>query len=300
MGRSAAKTSRCAFAGALHALALSRHREGLAQVYAQPVPSPATWAEVAAALTAEEDFILATLESPPQTNEVARAAMIYPAFALAAELTRLPVELMEVGAAAGLNLNCDAFGYRIGAWSGGDAHSAVQLAPESRGGTPSAPDPVVLSRAGCDLRPFALDDAVAERRLLSYVWPDQPKRLARMRAAIALARERPPGIERADAVDWLRARLATPAEGRVRIVYSTVAWQYLPEPARAEGERIVAASGARATPRAPLAWVRFEGDGGGPGAALTLDLWDGGAGRRIDLGRGDFHGRWIDWQAPGP
>lgn len=286
--------------GALHALALSGHRAGLARAYALPFAGPETWAEVAAALDAELEFVLRTLDGPPQTNEVARSAMIYPAFGLVAGWTGLPLELLEVGASAGLNLNCDAFRYRIGAWQGGDPASPVALAPESRGESPTGPEPVVVARAGCDLRPFALADVAAERRLLSYVWPDQPARLERMRAAIEVARRRPPQVEQADAVDWLAARLSIPAAGRARVVYSTVAWQYLDPAARAAGEQVLEDAGARASASAPLAWVRFEADGAGPGAGLTLDLWDGGVRRHFDLGRGDFHGRWIDWRAAAP
>jgi hypothetical protein len=44
----------------------------------------------------------------------------------------------------------------------------------------------------------------------------------------------------------------------------------------------------------------MESDGdvrGQKGAALTLRLWP--CDLRIDLGRADFHGRWIDWRYGG-
>jgi hypothetical protein len=47
---------------------------------------------------------------------------------------------------------------------------------------------------------------------------------------------------------------------------------------------------------APIARLSMEVDDSTPGAALTLTLWPGG--EIIPLGRADFHGRWIDWQAP--
>lgn len=286
--------------GALHALALSGRRDGLSAAYVNPAPDPELWSEIEAALKAEAAFLLSMLDSPPQTNEVARTAMVYPAFCLAAERFALPVELLEVGASAGLNLNCDLFRYRVGSWEGGDAASPLLLAPESLGKTPDIPDPKIVAREGCDLRPFALADAAAERRLLAYVWPDQPERLARMRAAIAIARDRPPRVERADAVEWLAARLSAPRERRLRIVYSTVAWQYLEDEARTRGEKLIDAAGRKSGREAPLAWVRFESDGRTPGAALTLDCWDGRGRRSFALGRGDFHGRWIDWRPTGP
>ena len=49
---------------------------------------------------------------------------------------------------------------------------------------------------------------------------------------------------------------------------------------------------ARAT-AAPLAWLRMEGDGADPGAAITLTLWP--AARHRLLGRADYHGAWVRW-----
>lgn len=80
------------------------------------------------------------------------------------------------------------------------------------------------------------------------------------------------------------------------MIYSTIAWQYLPEAARAEGAAMITAAGQAANEDAPLAWFRMEADGGAPGAGLSLHVWP--ANREISLGRVDFHGRWINWQAP--
>jgi hypothetical protein len=40
----------------------------------------------------------------------------------------------------------------------------------------------------------------------------------------------------------------------------------------------------------------MEDDGKTPGAGLTLRLWPGDV--TLDLGRADFHGRWLDWRSP--
>ena len=100
-------------------------------------------------------------------------------------------------------------------------------------------------------------------------------------------------------MDWLAQRLAQPQPGALHLVFHTVAWQYFPAATQARGAALLAAAGACATADAPLARLAMEGDSTGlPGAALTLDLWPGG--QRIALGRVDFHGRWVDWQAPAP
>ncbi|MEO1796339.1 MAG: DUF2332 family protein, partial [Pseudomonadota bacterium] len=101
-----------------------------------------------------------------------------------------------------------------------------------------------------------------------------------------------------DALAWLPERLGPRAPGTLHLIYSTIAWQYLPEAAQAEAAAMIAAAGAEATAETPLAWARMEPDGAGAGAGLTLRLWPGYV--EIPLGRADFHGRWIDWRAPDP
>jgi hypothetical protein len=129
--------------------------------------------------------------------------------------------------------------------------------------------------------------------LMSFVWADQTDRLARLKAAIAMAAEAGVPVTRADAVDWLAARLADPRTGAAHVVYHSIFWQYLDAGAQARVSGLMAAAGMRATPDAPLAWLRMEGDGASPGAAITLTLWPGGETRH--LGRSDFHGSWIRW-----
>jgi hypothetical protein len=136
-------------------------------------------------------------------------------------------------------------------------------------------------------------------RLLSYIWADQPDRLDRTRAALDVAAADPPPPAQGDAADWLEDRIAQPVAGALHMVFDTVAWQYRPAATQGRGEAVLAAAGARATADTPLARLAMEADSAGlPGAALTLDLWPDG--RRIALGLADFHGRWVDWQAPPP
>ncbi|NBC95021.1 MAG: DUF2332 family protein, partial [Deinococcus-Thermus bacterium] len=155
----------------------------------------------------------------------------------------------------------------------------------------------IAARSGCDRRPIAVTESEQRLQLMSYLWPDQPERLARTEAALAIARADPPALAAADAVDWLALRLAPRMAGHVHVIAHTIVWQYLPVEARAAGDRLIAEAGARADAEAPLARLAMEHDGDPDGAALTLDLWpDGG---RQCLGRVDFHGRWIVWKGEG-
>lgn len=276
-------------AGALHALARSGDAPALAAAY-----PPAEQGDLAAALrealAAHEARLLPWLDSPPQTNEVARSAVLIAAAHLLHARHPLPLRLSELGASAGLNLNFDRYALAIGDVRLGPDDAAVVLRPEWSGPAP-APRPVrVGERRGVDLAPVDAADPAARARLRAFVWADQAERLARLDRALVLP---PAPVDRGDAAAWLLHRLAAATPGAFHLIYHTVAWQYFPPATQAACTRAIEEAGARATAEAPLAWLAMEGDGQSPSAVLTLRLWPGD--RRLDLGRADFHGRWVDW-----
>jgi hypothetical protein len=285
-------------AGALHAL----HLRGRAGPLTPAYIAPQGWASadlagpMAAVLQAEAGFIDHYLDSPPQTNEMRRSG---PLIALGHWLQArvgLPLVLSELGASAGLNLIWDRYALDIRGQSYGSADPVARLTPDWQGDPPPAARPRVVARGGGDLNPL---DPVADRlRLLSYIWADQADRLARTRAGLDALAADPVPIARADAADWLEARLATPQPGALHLVCHTVAWQYFPAAVQARCSAALARAGAAASATAPLAHFGMEADGATPGAALRLTLWPGG--ETLDLGRADFHGRWVDWRAPAP
>lgn len=284
------------FAGALHALVLGGHAPRLAPLY-PPSRMPSAdelWKAVLATIDAHGDFIANMLASPPQTNETGRSAALLGGFLTVAATAGRPLFLSELGASAGLNLFWDRFSYAIGDASWGPADSPVRLAPRWTGALPPVGTPVsVVDRAGCDLNPLMAGDTEDRLRLLSYVWPDQPERLTRLRAALDIAAAEPPELSRADAADWLDARLAAQPDGTAHVVYHTIVWQYLPAPTRQRIAASIAAAGARGGSDRPVAWLRLEADGRSPGAALTLTEWPSGTTRT--LARADFHGHWVEW-----
>ncbi|WP_282602141.1 DUF2332 domain-containing protein [Paracoccus sp. PARArs4] len=264
--------------GALHALVLTGRDPALADAYAARNVSAAL---LLAAIDAHQDFVLDWLNSPPQTNEVARSAALIGAARFLSGQCALPLSLLELGASAGLNLNFDRYHLFTG--------SGVVLTPEWRGDVPQGSF-AVADRCGVDLNP--LDARADGLRLMAYCWADQEARLARLRAALDLAQTHPARVDAGDAGAWLRERLARPQPGRLRLVFHTVAAQYFPPATAALVGHALEHSPADAA--SPLAHFGMEADGG-HGAALTLTLRDGDT-RRWSLGRADFHGRWIDWQ----
>jgi hypothetical protein len=281
-------------AGALHALVLEGLDAELAAAYPPNAASDdALWRAVEGALGRHPERIMAWLDRAPQTNEVRRSAVLLPAiWWLLGRTGALPLALSELGASAGLNLSLDRFAIETPWGVAGAEGSVVHLRPEWRG-MPPPPRPVaVADRAGVDRHPLDPSDAGDALRLRSYIWPDQPERMALTRGAIALAAGRP---DAEDAAPWLARRLATPWPGRLHVVYTTIAWQYFPPETQAACTAALESAGATATPDAPLAHVAFEADGVAPGAALTVRLWPHDPAPQI-LARADFHGRWVDWQ----
>lgn len=250
------------------------------------------WSAMSEALTVHEIFLLDRLTSAPQTNEVRRSAALLPGFLTIARLTGKSLQLSEIGASAGLNLQWDRYRYDLGGFRWGDA-SPVELAPQWTGPPPPNADLIIAGRAACDLNPLDPGSAPDRLRMMSYIWADQTDRLERTRRALEIAAQNRLSVDSADAVAWLAQRLSRSFLGSIHVIYHSIAWQYLPDDARAEGDRLIAQAGERATDAAPLARLQMEADGNRGSAALRLQIWPGGETREI--GRADFHGRFIEW-----
>lgn len=283
--------------GALHALARSGDAPDLRAAY-PPVAADAEtlWPAISAALADHDARLTDWLSSPPQTNEPKRSGALLGALAILSAETGLAIDLLELGASAGLNLSLDRFAYALGiAERPGDPDVAVTIRCAWRGAAPDPFTPLSIAhRAGCDRNPLDPGRPEDRERLLAYVWADQQERLATTAAALEAAAIAPWRVEKADAADWVEAALAArPVPGRVTVLAHTIVWQYLPPETKARIEAALAEAGARATREAPLARVAMEADGQRGSAALTLTTWPGGATRA--LGRADYHGRWVDW-----
>lgn len=282
-------------AGALHGLVLSGRAPDLAAVYPpHPASDDALFDAATGAMRRHAPAVLARLEGPPQTNEPRRSAPLAAGMLTVAAATSLPLVLSEIGASAGLNVCWDRHRYRFGAASWGDPSARLLIAPDWEGPPPPVVPIEIADRAAVDRDPFDLARDEDRLRLLSFVWPDQTERLARVATAIEVARESDVRVERCDAVEWLIRRLAVPHPGAVHVLYHSIVWHYLTAATKARGQAAIEAAGNAATSSSPLAWLRMEGDDATPGAAVTLTLWPSGETRQI--GRADFHGAWVRWR----
>ena len=252
----------------------------------------ASWDDVDGALEEHAAFLARFVEEQQvQTNEVARAWALLPGL-LSVGAER--IDVLELGASAGLLLGFDRYGYRYRTGSWGDG--ALVLSGDDRGGPPAdvvARRMQVERRRGVDLDPVDVTTDHGARLLQAFVWPDQTDRLERLRAAIAVVRGDPPELVRGDYVELLPVLLAQRGEAHA-VVFTSVTTAYLPE--ERYQELLVAL--ARAGNERPLAWLALEGPRGEPdygGLALDLTTWPGGETRR--LAKADFHAGWLEWSA---
>lgn len=280
-------------AGGLHALARSGQDSELSELYGTGTGDFAT--TIRHILIKWDDWLYPWLNSPPQTNEVGRSGALMAGLMVAAKRLAMPIELIELGSSAGLNLNLDRFHYVLGSYSGGPVDALVHLKPDWHGAEPDGIWPQIVSRRGVDQNPLDVGHNAIAERLLAYCWPDQRDRLSRLEAAITTARQYPPVIDAGDAAEWIESRLREHQdEGIARIVMHSVFWQYPPREVQQRMEKAIAESAAKATTEQPLAWLRFEPD---PPAVspmqLRLDLWP--TGEKLLLATCHPHGSTINW-----
>ena len=293
--------------GAVHGLVLGGAVPELARFYpsAGGAPAwPATWEAFQRVVDAHAAALRAALDRQVQTNEVRRSAALLGGFLTVAAAYGLPLRVLEIGSSAGLNLCWDRYRYEVVADPGaasqpvwGDPGSPVAIRTAWEGPLDVfAGRATIAERAGCDLAPVDVTDDAQVRVLESFVWADQLERLAQLRAAVGLARQFPPPLVRRRAADWLAEQLVRPRADVATVVFHSIMWWYLSEEERGRVTAIIGRAGARATARAPLAWLRLELMATTE-PDLLLTQWPGGA--ETLLGHADAHGRSVRWGAAG-
>lgn len=251
---------------------------------------------VGEALAVHDGFVADWMRHTPQTNEVGRAASLVAALMVVRRRFDLPVEVLELGSSAGLNLNFHRYAYDLGGVPAGDSASPVRIAPEWRGAALTAAPVELATSRGVDLHPLDAADPVTCERLTAFVFADQPARAERLGHALAMASRHVPRVDRANAADWLAERLRTPQPaGRCRVVFHSMVLQYIAADTRRTIVDTIARAGAQADPTRPLAWIGFEWTEDRSRVELRLTTWPDG-GNHL-LATCHPYGAWIDWQA---
>lgn len=201
----------------------------------------ANWSAVAAEM----------LVRSTQTNEAGRCATLLPV------LGGLPgpLSLIEVGASAGLCLQPDRYRYSYdGGPEIGPADSPVLLSCRTSGSVPvptAVPD--VIHRVGIDLSPLDPSSPDDLAWLEALVWPGQPERLDRLRAATTVAARDPAPMVTGDLIEVVQDVVDACPAGSTVVVFHTAVLVYLSAADRRRFAATMATSRAR--------WLSNEGPG---------------------------------------
>ncbi|WP_157232877.1 DUF2332 domain-containing protein [Kibdelosporangium phytohabitans] len=254
-----------------------------------------------------------------QTNEVRRAAPMFPAIAQAAKeaakVSKGPIGLLDVGTSAGLLLGVDRYGFRYQNEAGeqvnaGPAKTPLVLTCAASGKPlPRLPKKLAVgAKVGLDRRPIDLRDEEELAWLEACVWADQPERSRTLRVAAEMQEKDRPTLVAGDAVDDLAAAAAqVPAELPLVVLTSHV----LPYMSDDRRQEFVAAVAALAATR-PLWWVsqehylaamtylvpgrkEFEDHPKENWGLLGLVRWESGKPDARLLGRTGAHGQSLSW-----
>ena len=291
---------------ALHHLVLRGGAPELARFFPSAggeQPPDRAWAVARHTLAEHAAFIRERVGRTVQTNEPGRCVALYGALLWLSERHRLPVRLLEIGASAGLNLNADRFGYIVGGELLGDPDCPLCF-EEPWDGLPVA-DPgaaaarlEVAERRGCDRAPIDPTSEEGRLTLRSYIWPDEPQRLARVAQAADVAARHPVTIDRRSAAAWLALQLMDAGPDMLTVVWQSVVNQYLEDDERAALRSAFASAGA-----GPLAWLTLEPPST-PNDAGSFELRcrerpeANGSGAAPVIARAGYHGPPVVWQVP--
>jgi len=225
-----------------------------------------------------------------QTNEPGRCAVLLP---LLARLHQ-PLALLEVGASAGLCLIPDHYAYDYDGVRVGTANAGPVFSCHANDATP-IPDtvPRVVWRAGLDLSPLSPHDPDHVSWLENLIWPDQPDRLTRFRAALDTARAHPVRVWSGDLRTDLQSLLSSAPVGPTIVVYHTAVLGYVRDPAEKAAFRAMVwdNSAVWISNEAPHVYPEIAAAARRPGPPGSFLLAVNG----VPVAWTDPHGAWIDW-----
>jgi hypothetical protein len=285
--------------GGLHRLVLDGRAPALRRWYPSVGghwDAEAGWPDIVLAASEHADFLHAALNQPPQTNEVGRSAALIGGLLALTDRFDSPVRLFEIGCSAGLNLRADHYRYRYPGGEWGLADSPVIVDDAWRGRLPAAGDVQIVERRGYDIAPLDATGSDGELTLLSYVWPDQPARLDRLRGAISVARRVPAPLQLQGATDAVAGLEVS--SGTLTVLWHSIMWQYLSMTDQDAVSAGIEELGAKARPEAPFAHLTLE-----PGRRTSdspveflvrARCWPGGDDRL--LGACSPHGPPVTWE----
>lgn len=235
-----------------------------------------------------------------QTNDVGRAAVLYPSFGhVVRSGARQPLGLVELGSSAGLNLYWDRFRYEYeNSGTYGALDSPVQIESAIRGPIdPPIPEspPGVEYRVGVDVNPLDITRSDDVTWLRALVFPDHVWRHERLEDAIELAREDPPELVQGDMIQELDAVLSSAPAASTLCVFSTHTLYQLPDAdVRALRDELLEYSLQR-----PIHWLSGDPSMETDHRSYRYCRLEGGDVDEIGLAEYKSYGEWVRWLPSG-
>jgi hypothetical protein len=233
------------------------------------------------------------------TNEVGRSALLHAGFRVLAAEAGEPLNLVEIGPSAGLNLIWDRYGVSYNR----DGKAAASIAPDAplaiqyelRGDKipPTTATPQVAKRLGLELNPVDLSNADDRDWLRALMWPDQISRLERLDKAISLFRENKPEIRGGDALALLSGALRDMPENETVCIYHTIAVYQFSRQMKETLHDILTVAGLRR----PVWRLSFEAESWEGRCPINLIRYHDGTRDERELGHAHPHGTWLEWTA---
>lgn len=226
-----------------------------------------------------------------QTNEVNRSAYLYPMISAISELqTDKPIHLIELGAAAGLNLCCDQYHYKTSSLDFGEASSTLTLECEFRNNYPYGPiknDLQISGRVAIDLNILDMQDDDDRRWMRALIWPEHYSRIERFDQALEIVRANDLEYLQGNALSLLEDCISKVSKDVSLCVFHThVANQMTQQ----ERERLVALIDKIGEQR-DIAHLYNNIDS----ADLQLVYFKNGVRTHVVIAQTEGHGRWVEW-----
>ncbi|MGI9000747.1 MAG: DUF2332 domain-containing protein [Pseudonocardia sp.] len=228
-----------------------------------------------------------------QTNEVRRAAVLLPAFAMITQNTDTAIHVIDVGCSAGLTLLWPRFQYRYDVTRVVfPTSTSLELCCQPRGAVPPLEvDPHRFANLiGVEVHPIDLSDSDTRDWLDALCWPEQTDRRRLLRDAIALATRHPPRVIDADATRELPAIIEqVPTDATPCVVCCWSIYQIYGTPGGRE--RLV---DQLADINRPV-WEVSVGHFGRLTPIMILAYHHNGTHHERIIASCDVYGRWIRW-----
>ena len=226
-----------------------------------------------------------------QTNEVNRCVYLFPVIGAISEFEQSrPLCLIELGAAAGLNLCCDKYRYEIDGLTFGDESSSLVLTSEYKTPFPFgaiSPAIDIKRRIAVDINILDMSDDNDRKWMRALIWPEHEARLSRFDSAFEITKAESVEYVEGNAVALIDELISSiPKDLAICVFHTHVANQMSSD----ERASLVQSIENAATDR-PIYHLYNNIDS----PMLQLVYYPFGKRKHLPVAETEGHGRWVRW-----